>query len=675
MNGLLGHWSIWRSLYLKMIGHSQDALDSDIFYAPLSHYDWESMTRLYRFVRVALAAIGPPSDQSPIVALPASTRYPSPSQRVEIRRLLQKFRIPLASEHWEYTTPELHVFLAIELLSVSDKTAITLHSLAQGGEMIFVFISALASLHSPDQFASSWISAKIAAIVAWRREHEAHFLNQVSFDHAMRYSFFSSDGAFSDAVKSALYWHKDIPEDLDIRPIAHSSGMALHRRRPSTSSSSTPSTSPAPFHESFAGLSNVKSISGVYRLFIHYNHVELEDELDSGIVELIQDPETWRFSGRGIDTMRGPFKIVDNREEAEIEGIRQAFSDMTLSAAHPAATPNPSSLDFEYEDGTCIVMRGLSICYGLSGSLTHNSEHDIEPATPFGGFTLLFDHRITYLSPEEREARFQEKWAATASSEGKTRPHTTFLPYPFVRPQGTYWAPWDHAVINQGQCELEAYLVALVMGMSVLREDPGVLTVFYSAQIVNHENAGGDVNPDFMQSLPVLGRLPTETQKIYEIRQLIWQKICVEYLKVLSSLAAMVDTTTVETSIRDLQPLSTFEALGTPLYVKWCRTLRGHPNQVFLTPPFLEYILRLAQFIYSDMNPQQDDVSPNFLGALGSAPRNNKRSLGKRLLSWIKSPIGMISSLVALGAITATGAFALGSYMSRKPSAVNAAKK
>lgn len=174
--------------------------------------------------------------------------------------------------------------------------------------------------------------------------------------------------------------------------------------------------------------------SGTYRIYHHYTHPELESERDEGLLQLRVDKETGRVSGRGIDTLRGPFLIFDARSREQIETAeKRRKEDISTHCLQQTLR-----LVVQYSDGLRVGLRGSICAYGYSGELefipdkkneageVSLEEEDLEedgihlrgaedPNATMGGWLMVYDHETS----DAMATRWEDIWRQTEEKENE----------------------------------------------------------------------------------------------------------------------------------------------------------------------------------------------------------------------------------------------------------------
>lgn len=188
------------------------------------------------------------------------------------------------------------------------------------------------------------------------------------------------------------------------------------------------------------GLTCKRDASGVYRIYFHYSHPELDTQRDEGVLQLRVDGDSGRLSGRGIDTLRGPFLVFEARGRKKIQEDEQ----IRRQKQKDRALNRKIQLVLQYSDGVRLGLSGSLFSYGYTGVLEFlpsnastgsnpeeaaneaedSPEEDLEEngvalqglktvQAVMGGWMMLYDHDTTHSMP----SRWDELWKLTEEKE------------------------------------------------------------------------------------------------------------------------------------------------------------------------------------------------------------------------------------------------------------------
>lgn len=321
-----------------------------------------------------------------------------------------------------------------------------------------------------------------------------------------------------------------VDPDLSLFPIAPSPLTSLSLRKPyqvqheTLDSCNTVWNTPSSKGHVF-GLCNKSDLGGTYRIHYHYHHPEIEHQRDEGILQIRFDKETGRLSGRGIDTLRGPFLVFDARSRPAIQNYEQNKRENGLEDMLNRGI----RFVIQYSDGLRLGLRGTLFSYGYSGEFEHlrrpdlsdgEEEQDIEeagailrgpedPNAVLGGWMMVYDHGTTL----SMSSRWDELWKRTEDKEHEM----------IVNLRGGHrFEPWAHRD-RDSQFVLSKAVIRLLS--SQLQTITSHAADYSRALFLTHRRQPdaatlAKIRPMLEDLFPA--RLPTETERKYKLRQEIF---------------------------------------------------------------------------------------------------------------------------------------------------------
>lgn len=674
MNGLFDHSSVWRRHYLYSVRHVDE---TTAFYGPVAPLDWKTMSRLLSFVKYGLEILAHPVQGGPITSdLLETTLFPSEEHRKFLRQLIEIHQISLFCWSHGYLTPEIVVITALELLVNADKTTTTLESISPHQKSINMMLTNM--IQSKDQGLldiSAWSAADFAPTMLWRSPAALYILNGIHYTTGIEINSFLRTKLAPSAVRVASRWGQELGlADDFVQSTMSFSSTTIHRRRPdlmenvaidkaaleitSIENSAVPNNSCQ-----IAGIPSRTSISGVYHLFVSYLASEIRMEQDRGILELIQDPETRRLSGRGFDSLRGGFQVVDTRSAAELaegtEALLQRQRDLLCM-------PGPFlHLFIVYDkDGTKVSLLGENHGWAFSGRIgltMDGAGNEQRLSNWFGDFALLYDRELSQLTGSEREKalqRYREICVRSTTPNPSTQ-RVVFLPYTFERAENMDFEPWRYkAAATQAQSldNLLGNCKLLMKTMTTLRENPSFVLLRSIRESLRPlvESLDGAPTLEF----PAVARSPAwETEEVFAERQALWSLACNFYYFFLVSTAANVSERHLRSSITKLEARTNVSEI---VLNAWLRTLQCHPIYPLLTQELLLRLLHEAL----DMQASNELAPRSSYEAFDFSDIATKKR--PSFMRWLNSPLGLASALIGLGLVTGAAAFGLGVFLTRR---------
>ena len=670
--GRLGHWSIWRSQYLRMISVDDSSTDYEVFYGGVGDLEWEPMVRVLHFVKASLELLSP--SFPPFSTELSFEVFPTESQRHGLRRLAVVHNVPFFPEStWDgYTSPEIAFLHLLERLVVINRTEHTLGAIGSAQRLGNLFINMIRSTSSIEH-GSSFFSIHVATVLCWRSPDLCTFLAKRGYHNGLSVSAFC-DHPLVNASLSATLWRSKLPSDFEMTPTGLSMAQPTHKSLQPTPSSCANVSSLQPTDLisdacPFASISYPKNITGIYRLFFHYSHPELESEGDSGWVDFRQDEDTLRITGNGIDTMRGPFEVFDPRIPGDLEKEAAEWKSCSKVFSLLRRAPIPESLVLRYTDGSSILLSGKDIIFGIGGDASLDSTGEMEPyAKPgtklrssFGGFSLIYDHEATTAIGKEKNDLCNLAWAHAQEIVAFPFPFRTVYPNAPERDRTRPFDPWNHVNRNVKLLYHSREALSISRTISVFRENSSFMELLKAEERMSIQSSP---HHTYKLTIPRIQRYPTsESGAVFTYRISLWKRLVPHYF---TALVLWVVDMAPSTLASDLELLeSRQDDYVRDVLLSWSRTLKMHPKALFL-PKELVSLLKAAQSAIE--SSQSKDALPRHLASPSfrfGLPTVFSRHFSQKGLirvpkSWLSTRTGIFTAaIVGAGFIVCSGAIAM----------------
>lgn len=436
---------------------------------------------------------------------------------------------------------------------------------------------------------------------------------------------------------------------------------------------------------------SISDSRGVYRLYYGYNHVELADQYDIGVLNLKFDFDTWRVSGEGMDSLRGKFKVIDARSNETTammkdskEQMRKEMKWLDSNDLGSDAALFELEIILKYElDNTRIKLSGSHSNFGFSGLMGfmdrgEEENHDeafLTPEKSFGFWTMIHDYTTTEEKDDERKSEMMEEIeeSIVEHMEAPASLRLGFPLVPYVRAVETKFEPWYHVTLDEGYCTSIRILSECSAMLAISQSstfDVAWFANMASLQIYDDPKARIDHFP-----LPLGGH---ETELKYEARIRSWTLASMVIRYKLIDVAALYACDRLERALQRLLSDSPKERSDEVSF--WCQ-LFGlriefiHSSHLFLAS-HLQIAAQEAARIEAEKNlpapaPEVEDtreIDSSFMNTFGQIKdAGSNGHIQRRKLRKSASPYTttIIASVLSIGLLVGIGAFMFG-RISRK---------